>query len=160
MPINLKADQILIATSLLTVVAAFRLISDSNRPYIGLSLRFGVNNFPTLVIQNIGNRTARNLRLNFAKEYKPLLQQIGAKDHPIEGYAPFKNGLAALIPGEIAAYVFYMDPKIWEEKEALLLRLKVSYTRTHRWTLFRFRETINLDINDYKSRLIPKNIPE
>jgi hypothetical protein len=160
MEIPLTANQYLIVTSTLTVIAAFRLIATSNRPYIGLSVRFGVNNFPTLVIQNIGNRTARDIKFRFKRRYKPLLQQLGQEEKPVEGFAPFKNGIAALVPDETAAYVFYMNPETWEKKSATILKVSVSYARKHNRGIFRFKETISLDINDYKSRLIKKHIPE
>ena len=159
MSLILNLNTLIFVTSLLTTIAAFRLILASNRPYIGLSLRFEANNYPVLIVENIGNRTARNVTFKFSNDYTPLIEEIGAKDKSVQDTEPFKNGIAALVPGELAAYMFYMDAELWGKKEAVLLRVNVTYSRKHNNKIFKFKETISLDINDFKSRLRSKNIP-
>lgn len=160
LPDYLTAEHFLLLISLLTLLVSFKVVLENNRPYVVLELKFPSNTAVILIVRNVGNRVARDIKFELDEKVKPLLNIIQDNEAKIEDRTPFLKGISHLAPGETAGYMYFFNIENWNAEHADIFDVTLRYKRTHsRCTRF-FKERVIVNIDDYVSRLLPKHIPE
>lgn len=153
--INENSTIVLGTTGLLSFWAAMQFVRATNRPYLVVRVVFEGPTVLVIVIQNYGNRVARNIRLKIVDEEKHRIALHGEADVPISTRQPFLRGFNSLGPGEQSGHSYFFPGTVWESNnENLLLNARLSYSRGKMRSIFKFRDHVTLYFSDFDGRLI------
>jgi hypothetical protein len=122
-------------TTLLFIRESYLMRKYQNMPEISMYLKFAEASpaLLFLIIENIGNGVARNVKFDIVKNY----EHYKNPDDNLTEIGIIKNGLENFYPKQIFRYFINHTSENWEEKKEQIIKIKVSYddfffTRTNK----------------------------